>query len=315
MKNRVDEIPIDRLESGKFQFRLETTANRSGEKIGIPVVVVKGASPGKTVGVVAAIHGDELNGISVIHNLYRHLDPAKMKGALIGVPVLNIPGFLRNQREFFDSRDLNRLMTGQDENSPAGQYVDQIKKKILVHFDCLIDLHTATSGRINTYHIRVNINHAESMRMARLMSPELIVHSPKAEGTTRYFFEKKGKPAITVEVGNPQILQDKLIDKTTNGVLHNLEYLEVIGTRVSNNSSKTTVCSESVWVYAKSGGLLEVQPKLGDSISKGDLVGFQTDLFGEKIQEYTAPVSGIVIGRKITASSQTGDRIIHIGIV
>lgn len=272
------------LESGKYQFRLETTANRSGEKIGIPIVVVKGASPGKTVGVVAAIHGDELNGISVIHNLYRNLDPTKMKGTLIGVPVLNIPGFLRNQRELFDSRDLNRLMTGQDENSPAGQYVDRIKKKILRHFDCLIDLHTATSGRINTYHIRVNIDHSESMKMARLMSPELIVHSPRAVGTTRHFFEQKGKPAITLEVGNPQILQDKLIDKTTNGVLHNLEYFEVLGARASSNTYKTTVCSESVWVYAKSGGLLEVHPRLGDTIREGDLVGFQL-IFLEKQYE------------------------------
>ena len=309
-----NELSLNELEKGKHHFWLEATADRSGGNMGIPVSIVKGA-PGRTIGVIAATHGDELNGISVIHQLFKKLNPDEMTGCFVGIPVLNMPGFLRNQREFFDDRDLNRLMNGYEAKSPAGQYVKKIKNKLFSHFDCLIDLHTATSGRVNTYHIRVNSNHEESSKMAHLMGSDIIVHSPKADGTSRYFFEKNGKPAITVEIGNPQILQDILIDQTIEGVIRNLEEFNVLPKRNSLFEDKATICCDSVWVFARSGGLLEVFPKLGDIIQKGSQIAIQTDLFGEVIEKYKAPISGIVIGRKNTASSQTGDRLIHIGVI
>lgn len=308
------ELSLSELKKGKHHFWLEATADRSGENMGIPVNIVKGA-PGRTIGVIAATHGDELNGISVIHQLFKRLNPDEMTGCFVGIPVLNMPGFLRNQREFFDDRDLNRLMNGYEAKSPAGQYVKQIKNKLFSHFDCLIDLHTATSGRVNTYHIRVNSNHASSSKMAHLMGPDIIVHSPKADGTSRYFFEKNGKPAITVEIGNPQILQDALIDQTVEGIIRNLAEFDVLSKQTDNFEDKATICSDSVWVFARSGGILEVVPKLGDVITKGSEIAIQTNLFGDIIERYKAPISGIVIGRKNTASSQTGDRLIHIGTI
>ena len=308
------ELSLSELKKGKHHFWLEATADRSGENMGIPVSIVKGA-PGRTIGVIAATHGDELNGISVIHQLFKRLNPDEMTGCFVGIPVLNMPGFLRNQREFFDDRDLNRLMNGYEARSPAGQYVKKIKNKLFSHFDCLIDLHTATSGRVNTYHIRVNSSHDSSSKMAHLMGPDIIVHSPKADGTSRYFFEKNNKPAITVEIGNPQILQDALIEQTIEGVLRNLEYFDVLPPSQETFKHEPTICSDSAWVFARSGGILEVFPKLGDLIKKGSEIAIQTDLFGEVIEKYKAPISGIVIGRKNTASSQTGDRLIHIGIV
>ena len=40
-----------------------------GSTISVPVIIIKGKNDGPTVGIVAAIHGNEVNGIAIIHEL------------------------------------------------------------------------------------------------------------------------------------------------------------------------------------------------------------------------------------------------------
>lgn len=73
-----------------------------------PIIVVNGATPGKTLCLTAAVHGDELNGIEMVRRVIFNIDPAKLTGTIIGVPVANIMGFRRNSRYLPDRRDWNR---------------------------------------------------------------------------------------------------------------------------------------------------------------------------------------------------------------
>ena len=73
-----------------------------------PVLIVNGANPGKTLCLTAAVHGDELNGIEMIRRVMYNLEPDKLSGTVIGVPVVNLMGFRRNSRYLPDRRDLNR---------------------------------------------------------------------------------------------------------------------------------------------------------------------------------------------------------------
>ncbi|HPU16437.1 MAG TPA: succinylglutamate desuccinylase/aspartoacylase family protein, partial [Polymorphobacter sp.] len=61
----------------------------------VPVIVVRGAKPGPRLLLTAAIHGDELNGIAVIHRLANEIDPAGLAGTLVMLPGLNTPGLLQ----------------------------------------------------------------------------------------------------------------------------------------------------------------------------------------------------------------------------
>ena len=44
----------------------------------------EGLKPGPTVGIAAAIHGNELNGIPVIQRLFREIDVKQLRGTLVG---------------------------------------------------------------------------------------------------------------------------------------------------------------------------------------------------------------------------------------
>jgi predicted deacylase len=58
-----------------------------------------------------------------------------------------------------------------------------------------------------------------------------------------------------------------------------------------------------------------VHPDITDMVKKGDRIATQTDMFGDKIQEYFAPEDGIVIGRSVSPVNQTGGRILHLGLI
>ena len=87
------------------------------------------------LGVNAALHGNELNGISTIFKLIDEIDPTKLKGTLVLVPISNVPGYLANQRFFSDNVDLNRIMPGKAEGSSSNIYAHYLTSKIFEKFD------------------------------------------------------------------------------------------------------------------------------------------------------------------------------------
>lgn len=61
----------------------------------------------------AAIHGDELNGVEIVRQIINQLDPQKLKGTVIAVPIVNVFGFIHKSRYLPDRRDLQPLLSWQ----------------------------------------------------------------------------------------------------------------------------------------------------------------------------------------------------------
>jgi predicted deacylase len=56
----------------------------------VPVIVAKGAKPGKRVLLVSGVHGDELNSVGAVQQIFAKLDVSTLSGSVIGSP--NRPG-------------------------------------------------------------------------------------------------------------------------------------------------------------------------------------------------------------------------------
>ncbi|HMQ22044.1 MAG TPA: succinylglutamate desuccinylase/aspartoacylase family protein, partial [Planctomycetota bacterium] len=109
----VEALDLENLTRGRsHRFWVTLGENGLGRPIVVPVLVAHGRRPGPVVGVTAALHGNELNGIPTIHRLFQTLDPDEIKGSVVGVPVVNSPGYLLHQRQFNDDADLNRQFPG-----------------------------------------------------------------------------------------------------------------------------------------------------------------------------------------------------------
>lgn len=293
---------------------LQIISDGLGNPICIPILIAKGSRVGPVLGLTAAIHGNELNGISVIQRLFREIDVEELSGTIIGVPVVNVPSFVRRKRRFNDGIDLNHIMPGKSNGNVSEVYAYRFMERVVKHFDYLLDLHTASSGRINSFYIRSDMEDEAAGEMALLQNADIIVHNPPHDGTLRGAADALNIPAITVEVGNPSIFQKKLIRSGVEGIHNVLSYLKMTDDEIERSNKVTVICKRSYWIYTDIGGLLTVHVDLRERVKKGVLIASIRDVFGTLIKEYYAPEAGIIIGKSTGPVNQTGGRIIHLGI-
>ncbi|CAA6828412.1 MAG: Peptidase M14 [uncultured Aureispira sp.] len=282
--------------------------------IRVPIMVARGTEDFPILGLTAAVHGNELNGIPVIQRLFSEIDVNELKGTIVGVPVANIPSFILKQRRFNDGVDLNHIMPGKADGNGSQVYAYRFFTKLVKHFDYLLDLHTASAGRINSYYVRADMKHPVTRKLAMLQGAQLIVHNPPSDGTLRGAADEIDIPAITLEVGNPNTFQNKMIKSGIIGVHNVLSYLEMTEDEIELPEVPTVICQKSYWIYTDEGGLLQIHVNLMQAVKKGDLLASMRDVFGNLIKEYFAPEDGVVIGKSVSPVNQSGGRILHLGI-
>ena len=312
-----DTLDIEPLAKGEcHRFWVTLTEDAAGRPIRIPVMVARGHEDGPIIGVTAAIHGNELNGIPTIHRLFRDLEPAVLRGTLVAVPLVNLPGYLEQRRVFTDGYDLNRVMPGREDSSPSRIYAHRFMTRIVRSLQYLVDLHTASFGRVNSLYVRADMRHETTAAMARLISPQIIVHNEGTDGTLRSAAEDLGIHAITVEVGDPQRFQRGLIRSSRLGIQALLAHLgmlpEIPGD--SQQGGDTVECSHSYWISSDCGGILQVFAEVAARVERGQRLATLTNLFGDVIREFLAPEDAIVVGATSNPVAQTGARIVHLGI-
>ncbi|KAI7869567.1 hypothetical protein BDF14DRAFT_1722450 [Spinellus fusiger] len=271
------------------------------EWIKLPVIICRGSADGQTV--------------------TSSIDVQLLRGTLVAIPCVNVMGYLKFQREFADGRDLNRLFPGKEDGYASQVYCFHLMNKIISQFNYHIDLHTASFGRINSFYVRADMNDPGSALLAQLQKPQIILHNSGQDGTLRSAAAARGITSITVEIGNPQLFQEQYIEWSYMGVMRvlnqlNMFPLESIPFKENFPSpSLTILCSKGFWIYTKTGGVLEVYPDVNSIVRKGDIIARLKSMFGNVIAEYTAPCTGIVIGRSSNPVAMAGDRIIHLGII
>ncbi len=311
-----EDLDLEELEQGKVhKIKVHLTDNALGVPWRVPVIVVKGKNKGPTLGITAAVHGDELNGISTIFKLLKEINPEKLSGNLVMVPISNVPGYLKNQRYFSDNVDLNRIMPGKPEGATSSLYAHFFTEKIVKKFDYLLDLHTASYGRVNSLYIRSDLEDEETRTLAYLQNSQIIVSKDNESGTLRSWANQQGIPAITVEIGNPNAFQHNLIDETLDGVMNTLRYYKMIEGEVEDmiTDDNVTVCDHSFWIYSKKGGIVDVFPKLTDKVKKSEVIANIYDVFGDVREQIKSDVDGVVIGKNVSPSCDAGTRILHLG--
>lgn len=310
----LSSFEVDRV----HRVRLAMTQNASGNETLLPTFVVRSQVPGPTVLITAAIHGNELNGIPIVHRLMSRLSAAPLelkRGALIAVPVLNIPGYLAFQRQFEDGADLNRIMPGVADGNESQLYAHRIVTRLLAHADILIDLHTASFGRENTFYVRADMSNPRVARMARALEPQIILNNREADGTLRGAAATRGIDAVTVEVGNPNIIQGRMVKEAEQGIGVLLSDLAMMGSQPVDGAEETVVCERSRWVYTDRGGMLRVRVDLAERVSEGDVIATLDNAWGDTVRAYRAPFDGVVIGRATNPAARAGSRIVHLGVL
>lgn len=305
----------DVLPGKAARFYVAIASDGLGRDFDVPILVARGKKSGPVVGVTAAVHGNELNGVLVAQRLLQGLQPKHLSGTVVAAPVVNVPGFIAGRREFSDGADLNRLFPGKPKGSAGSVYAHRLMETVISKCDYLIDLHTAGTGRLNSLYVRADMTDKIPAWMARLQRPQIVVHKQGSDGTLRGAAAALGIHAITVEVGNPQSFQQDLIRSSLAGIHNVLGHLKMLPLNEEEPAVEPIVCAKSHWLFTDCGGLLEVFPAVATGVKKGELVARVTSVFGDTLSEIRAPEDGVVIGKNANPVAQTGTRILHLGIV
>ncbi len=285
-----------------------------GAPVYVPVIVARGLEDGPVLGLTAAVHGNELNGIPVVQRIFQQIDLPTLRGTIVGVPIVNVPSLHRNQREFVDSIDLNDIMPGKADGNVSEVYAYRTVNWIVREFNYLVDLHTASEGRINSYYIRADMNDPVTRQMALLQNAQIIVNNAPSDGTLRGAAAALGIHAITLELGNPATFQRGIIRSGLIGVHNLLSHLGMTDDAIHQPENPPVLCKRSFWMYTDTGGILSVRPDINERVEAGQPIASLRNVFGDLVREYAAPEAGIVVGKSVYPINQTGGRILHLGI-
>src|SRR5438105_2261222 len=141
----MNRIPIlGKLTPGKTQrhlIKLPGAALAKDEPR--PVISITGAKPGPVLFVNAGVHGGEYPAVEAVIRLSNTLDPKKIAGTVILMPVMNLPAF-RTRTPFVcpvDNVNPNRVFPGDPDGSYSEQMTHALINEFVVHADAYVDLH------------------------------------------------------------------------------------------------------------------------------------------------------------------------------
>ena len=291
------ELPIGRLVTG--------TA------MALPVRVVHGSTPGPTVWLNAAIHGDEIAGVEIITRVLRDLDPLEVRGTVLAVPVVNVWGFVGGDRLLPDRRDLNRSFPGSATGSLAAQIANLFMTEIVDRSSVGIDLHTGTDNRTNLPQIRADLDDPETRRLAEAFGAPLMVHARNRAGTLRQAATRRGATVLLYEAGEALRFDEDAIGSGVTGVRRVLAATGVIDGPTGPDEPSLTSRS-TTWARAGRSGILHLAVGLGGRVERRQVLGSIDDAFGNSVAAVRAPRDGMVIGCTRSPLVNRGDAVAHI---
>ncbi len=312
---QISGTQVARGETREIYLKVSESFLASG--IHIPVTVMRGKLDGPTAFVTAAVHGDEINGVDIVRRLIFDIDHDRLRGTLIAIPVVNIPGFHTQSRYLPYHRDLNRFFPGKKRGNNAERFAWKIFSEVISKCDFGIDLHTAADGRMNLPQIRGNMNHPMVRKLARAFGATIVIDHKGLRGSLRLEATRAGVPTILFEAGETGKFSNRISIIGLRGVLN---VLTEMGMWKHDGRKETkppfqVIVKNSEWVRAEKGGILDLTVKPGDLIYTNDVIGTILNPFGKTVTRMRSPVTGIVIGVTTAPLTIPGTGVVHVALL
>lgn len=293
------ELPVARLPTGAW--------------LTLPVIVLHGARNGPTLWLSGAVHGDELNGVMIIDELVRRLDPLALSGTVLAVPVVNGFGLIHGSRYLPDRRDLNRCFPGSVGGSLGARLASLFSQYVIRRCDFGIDYHSGSKGRKNLPQIRCNLDDAKTRQLALAFGAPVALHAGLRDGSMRGHAMALGKPALLFEGGEANRLDQEVIDEGVNGTLRVMAKVGLVTrARPRAPGHRARLLRSSSWVRASRSGFCRMRLRLGDQVKAGELVAEIVDPIGGIRVEVQATRTGVAIGMAVDGLVIAGEALLHV---
>lgn len=285
-----------------------------GGSLDIPVIVLQGAQPGPTFWVDGTIHGDEPEGPYAIHVALREIDPKRLRGTLVAVPVIHVQAFEAAQRgNPFDghSYDMNRIYPGKPDGFPTERIAYAHSIALKENADYGFQIH---SGGDHSY-LSPTIFYPTipgGQEFARALGPawDILLKGGVSKASPMGLLGDLGKVTLTVELGGrcdtfpPRFRHNGRA--LADAILNAMRHLKMIdGEPVY---AKKWYVGVQKTVLAPTGGLwIAEDGVIREKIRAGTVLGRIYDLYGRELEAVRAPVDGVPFGLRTNPTVHQGD--------
>jgi predicted deacylase len=233
--------------------RIPLTVLASGAEVQLVLHELVGRrGTGPTLGISAAIHGDEAVGVEILYHLRQRLDLATLRGRVLLLPVANPLAYQANTRNTpLDMTNLNRVFPG----DPAGWFTehlaDTITRRFLLELDAYVDLHAGGAyPTVDYVYVFTDERLSRSFGSRYLYRPT----QPFA-GTSTGVVAERGRPAMVVELGGGDVDQAEYVARGVQGLLNVMQTLEMLPGAPPPPPAQV-VLTEMATIRPRAGGLL-----------------------------------------------------------
>jgi predicted deacylase len=307
-------------EAGEKQTGHIRWADRLLADLAWPYFAARGAHEGPAVLVTAAVHGGEYPGVLAARRLGRALDPARLHGSLLILPIVNLTAFW--ERSAFvtpqDGRNLNRLFPGRATGTFGERLAFHLTEDIITPADVVIDLHSGDifesfaliagrylSGDPDVDETTRRMIEAFGLPWANTLPPTALAGSLAGAAT------RLGKAAMLVEVGGGGVASEEDVARDFQGLVNVLRELGVF-------EGQPVPAAAPRWVdpgdepRAPLDGLWRPNVTLEQQVQSGDLLGALSDSLGEPLAEIRAERAGVVLYYCTALAVRAGDPLVGV---
>jgi predicted deacylase len=291
---------------GERAYGALTVAAGSDSGTTIQVAVINGAKRGRVVSFVSGAHGTEYTSIVALTRLIERIDPKKLTGTVIVVPLLNVASFEQMVPHInpVDKKGMNASYPGNSSGTQTERALAMVAEQVVKPADVIVDLHGGDLDedlRPYSYWMRSGVSAQDSASRAldnafgldMVIVNDLDITNPARIRSLSGYALSLGKTTFVAEAGRSGLVTAEETGLLLTGSLNVLASLKMID-RAVPPQPKIAWVGHDQRVRADSGGMFFATVARGARVQKGARVGYITDYVGRRMSDVLAPQSGIV---------------------
>jgi predicted deacylase len=314
-----------------MRHTIELAELADGAPVCLPLLLINGVSDGPRLYLGAAIHGDEVSGIEMLFRACAAVQPERLAGSIVCVPVQNPLAFQAEHRlpvGMYLKSPLDQTPIDPWSSFPGngqGNFTEQLASTLftlITTCDYAIDVHTPTrGGRYVPITILPHPALGEAFRRAEALAVAFgsgfIMRTEQGfyvqDGILCVEATRAGVPAFTFEIGEGGRLEAEVMPIGVRCVLNALRFLRMLPGE-PEIPPQTMVMSRFVGLRASRGGLLHTEMSLGSRVSAGDVLARIYSVYGDEREVIRAPVDGVFVRMTTFPSVAAGERVATLGV-
>jgi hypothetical protein len=287
----------------------------------IPYTIINGEKKGPKLCITAGVHGTEYAGITAAIKIINEVDPKKIQGTIVIIPVVNMPAY--EKRSYIcpiDGVNLQGSWPGNIDASIGPKICYRIFNEIVSKSNFWLDLHGA-----DTHESEIAFSHyyitgdskidmiSEGMAKALMLEYNTISKGSLGKGCSYRVGPEYGIPTALCEMGQGDKLLLEESETAYKGILNVMKYLGIYDGQPVNCQKQKILNTQKIGV--NEGGLFYTNAKPGAVFSKGEIIGHVKDLNGRILETIYAPSDGIILLMIHNPVLDAGEKIITWGIL